>query len=73
MANAAIDPEEPSDATPLDAIRGRATCSVQDAAAILGVSNWAVYRAIERGDIGSIRIGRRILIPTARLLDELEP
>jgi excisionase family DNA binding protein len=58
--------------TTLDSIRGKATCSVQDAAHILGVSRWAVYRAIERGEISSMRIGRRILIPTARLLADLE-
>jgi excisionase family DNA binding protein len=61
------------EASTLDSIRGRATCSVQEAADILGISRWAVYRAVERGEISAIRVGRRILVPTARLLADLEP
>lgn len=31
--------------------------------ALLGLSKTAVYQGIERGEIPSVRIGRRILIP----------
>jgi len=32
---------------------------------ILGLSKQSVYGAAERGDIPTIRIGRRLLVPTA--------
>lgn len=39
--------------------------TVRQVAALLGVSLRSVYRAVADGIIPSIRIGRRILIPTA--------
>jgi excisionase family DNA binding protein len=50
----------------------RQTLSVRETAATLGLSPAATYKAVERGDIRSIRIGGRILVPRAaieRLLD----
>ena len=47
--------------------RGCPTVSVDDAARILGISRGAAYAAVRDGSIVSIRIGRRLLIPTARL------
>lgn len=38
------------------------------AADLLSMSPRAVYRAIAAGDLPSIRLGRRVLIPTAKLL-----
>ncbi len=38
------------------------------AAAILGISTRAAYNAIDRGEIPSIRVGRSIVVPTARFL-----
>lgn len=43
------------------------TMTVREVAALLNVSLRSVYRAVEAGVIPSIRIGRRILIPTALL------
>lgn len=40
-----------------------ATMSVPDAAALLGISRSTLYRAIDRGDIVAIRIGRCTQIP----------
>jgi excisionase family DNA binding protein len=40
-------------------------------AAILGVSERAVYYMVERGDLPAIRVGRRVVIPTARALTQL--
>lgn len=37
-------------------------------AEVLGVSTRAVHYAVERGEIPSIRVGRRVVIPTARAL-----
>ena len=34
---------------------------------ILGLSRQATYNAVERGEIPTIRVGRRILVPTASL------
>jgi excisionase family DNA binding protein len=47
------------------------TLSVQDAATLLGVSARAAYRAAERGEIPVFRLGRRVLVPTGRLLELL--
>jgi excisionase family DNA binding protein len=44
------------------------TITIERAAAILGISLRAGYNAVERGDIPSIRIGRRIVVPTCRFL-----
>lgn len=38
-------------------------------AAVLGVSTRAILYAAERGECPSIRVGRRVLIPTRRALD----
>ncbi|RFS87524.1 helix-turn-helix domain-containing protein [Actinomadura spongiicola] len=44
------------------------TLTVPDAGRIIGLSRAAAYDAARRGDIPTIRIGRRIVVPTARLL-----
>lgn len=49
----------------------RPTLTVPETAALLGLSRNSAYEAAERGEIPTIRIGRRILVPTARLLDLL--
>lgn len=45
-----------------------ATLSVEQAAEVLGISRRSAYRAVERGDLPTLRLGRRLLVPTARLL-----
>lgn len=42
--------------------------SVEDAAKLLGVSRGLAYAA-RRGELPTIRLGRRLLVPTARLLE----
>lgn len=44
------------------------TISVKRAAGILGISTRHAYTAIERNEIPSIRVGRAIVVPTARFL-----
>ncbi|WP_327008549.1 helix-turn-helix domain-containing protein [Dactylosporangium sp. NBC_01737] len=44
------------------------TIKVKRGADILGISLRHAYAAIERGEIPSIRVGRSIVIPTARFL-----
>lgn len=45
--------------------------SVPQAARLLRMSLRATYRAVENDAIPHLRIGRRIAIPTAKLLDQL--
>lgn len=57
----------------------RLTLTVEEAAALIGISRAFAYEAVRRGEIPSIRIGRRVLVPRTaleRLLQlpsELEP
>jgi len=41
------------------------TMQVDDVAKALGLSRAAAYNAVQTGEIPSIRIGRRIVVPTA--------
>ncbi len=43
------------------------TMTVEEAGVLLGISRRYAYRAASSGDIATIRIGRRILVPTALL------
>lgn len=40
----------------------RQTLTVPEVAALLGVSLGAAYKAIQRGEIPSIRVGKRVLV-----------
>lgn len=44
------------------------TITVERAAVILGVSRRAGYSAAERGELPTIPVGRRKLVPTARFI-----
>jgi excisionase family DNA binding protein len=48
----------------------RLTLTVEEAAVALGISRASAYEAVRRGDVPSIRIGRRILVPR-RALDQM--
>jgi len=50
----------------------RLTLTVKETQIILGLSRSLVYQAIETGEIPSVRIGKRILIPKAALYRLLE-
>jgi hypothetical protein len=41
----------------------RSTFSVTETAEILGLSLWAAWQAVNKGDIPVIRIGRRTIVP----------
>jgi excisionase family DNA binding protein len=47
------------------------TISVERAGEILGVSRRSAYRAAQQGELPTVRLGRRLLVPTARLLTML--
>ena len=44
------------------------TLTVEQAGELLGVSRYAAYRAAGTGELPVLRIGRRMLVPTPRLL-----
>ena len=48
---------------------GPLTLSVEEAAQLLGVSRGLAYEAARRGELPTIRLGRRLLVPRARLLE----
>jgi excisionase family DNA binding protein len=48
------------------------TLTVQEVAALLRIGRSSAYAAIRAGEIPSVRIGHRLLVPTAALLRLLE-
>ena len=48
----------------------RRTLTVDEAAAVLGISRTSAYEAVRRGEVPSIRIGRRVLI-SVNALEEM--
>lgn len=47
------------------------TINVERAGELLGISRRSAYRAAATGELPTIKLGRRLLVPTARLLDLL--
>lgn len=45
----------------------RATLTVPEAARVLGISRDAAYKAVARGEIPALRVGRRYLVPVGSL------
>ena len=45
------------------------TVTVEEAGRLLGVSRGVAYEAARSGQLPTIRLGRRILVPRARLLE----
>lgn len=52
-------------------LNGRATITVPEAAALIGVGRSAAYEAARRGQLPTRRIGRKLLVPVPALLDWL--
>lgn len=46
-------------------------CSIEEAAAALGIGRTAAYEAARVGEIPTIRIGKRLLVPIQALEDKL--
>jgi excisionase family DNA binding protein len=57
-------PQQPPAPKPLEALQ-RPTMTVREAAAVLGIDRGAAYDAVRRGELPALRIGRKILVPTA--------
>lgn len=60
-------------ATPLPDWHSKPTLSVKETADLLGVHASTVRDAIAAGQIPCLRVGRRQLIPTARLAEMIGP
>lgn len=45
-----------------------ATMTVEEAGELLGLSRSSAYRAAARGELPTLRFGRRLIVPTRRLL-----
>jgi excisionase family DNA binding protein len=50
----------------------RQTYQVEEVAQILGIGRTAAYEGVRRGEIPSIRVGRRLVVPRAALEKMLE-
>jgi excisionase family DNA binding protein len=53
-------------------LRERSTCSVEEAARLLGIGRSTAYAAARDGSLPTLRLSRRLLVPMARLLAMLE-
>jgi len=47
------------------------TLDVKQAAKLLGIGQNSAYEAVKRGEIPTLKIGRRLVVPTATLLARL--
>ena len=47
--------------------RAPRTITVREVAEVLGISRNHAFRCVQRGEIPSFRVGRRLLVPTAFL------
>jgi excisionase family DNA binding protein len=51
----------------VDVLQDRLTVTVEEAGELLGISRAHAYESVRRGDLPSIRLGRRIVVPVHRL------
>mgnify|MGYP000977379496 CR=1 FL=1 len=52
----------------IERLRGRSTCSVDEAAELLDIGRSTAYAAARDGSLPVIRLSHRLLVPTAKLL-----
>lgn len=57
-----------SRASTIERLRGRCTCSIEEAAAALGIGRSTAYAAAHDGTLPVLRIRNRLLVSTSRLL-----
>lgn len=51
----------------IEELKTTPTMTVTKAAELLGISRDSAYAAVKAGEIPSLRLGRRILVPTAKV------
>ncbi len=59
-------------------LAARTTCSIEEASVVLGIGRSTAYAAARDGSLPTVRLSKRLLVPTARLaamlgLEEQEP
>lgn len=52
----------------IDELKSRATITIDEAAAVLGLSRGAMYQAARTAEIPTLKFGRRIVVPVVPLL-----
>jgi excisionase family DNA binding protein len=52
-------------------LRSRCTCSIDEAAAALGIGRSTAYAAARDGSLPVLRLRNRLLVPTAKLMKML--
>ncbi|NRG40373.1 helix-turn-helix domain-containing protein [Rathayibacter sp. VKM Ac-2835] len=52
----------------LQDLRSRAAISVEEAGEVIGIGRASAYAAVRNGELPSIRIGRRLVVPVPALL-----
>jgi excisionase family DNA binding protein len=57
--------------SPLEAVEGKATITIEQTARLLGLGRTAAYDAAKRGELPTRRLGRRLLVPVPALLEWL--
>lgn len=65
-------PRVPTEEAQLPTPEQQPTMTVDQARPFYGLSRGAMFNAVARGEIPSIRVGRRILLPTAAVRRQLE-
>ena len=55
----------------VDDLRRRPTITIREYAAFVGVSKDTAYEAAARGDLRVLHLGRRVIVPTAPVLESL--
>ena len=59
------------EALSVDELRRRPTITIREYAAFVGVSKDTAYEAAQRGELRCLHLGRRVLVPTAPVLESL--
>lgn len=54
------------------AVLERLTCNVETAAALLGISRALAYQLVRSGEIPSLKLGRRVVVPRSALAELLD-
>jgi excisionase family DNA binding protein len=56
------------DAITIDDLRRSLTCSIDEAAALLGIGRSTAYAGARDGSLPTLKVAHRLLVPTAKLL-----
>lgn len=56
----------------IDELRIRPSCTVEQAGAVLGIGRASAYAAAARGEIPTVKVGKRLIVPAQALLRMLD-